>query len=154
MEPVEFAAEAEKGIKLRFKTHKLKARPWNIVETVRLMTEAASPDYGIIVDPNFTFETLEESIRLAHELEKYNIEAFEIPIPQSNIDGYLEIQRGCEMLITTHFGNPDPVKAIKAGMNDSFIIAYLDSRAANVKREATIAESAHSSLWIQIVGSA
>ena len=86
--------------------------------------------------------------------QPYNIEAFEIPIPQSNIDGYLEIQRGCEMLITIHFGNPDPVKAIKAGMNGSFTIAYSDSRAANVKREATIAESAHSSLWIQIVGSA
>ena len=86
--------------------------------------------------------------------QPYNIEAFEIPIPQSNIDGYLEIQRGCDMPITIHFGNPHPVKAIKAGMNDSFIIAYLDSRAANVKREATIAESAHSSLWIQIVGSA
>jgi len=82
--------------------------------------------------------------------QPYNIEAFEIPIPQSNIDGYLEIQRGCEMPITIHFGNPDPVKAIKAGMNDSFIIAYPVSRAANVKREATIAESAHSSLWIQI----
>ena len=74
--------------------------------------------------------------------QPYNIEAFEIPIPQSNIDGYLEIQRGCEMPITIHFGNPDPVKAIKAGMNDSFIIVYPESRAANVKREATIAESA------------
>ena len=46
--------------------------------------------------------------------QPYNIEAFEIPIPQSNIVGYLEIQRGCEMPITIHFGNPDPVKAIKA----------------------------------------
>ena len=37
-------------------------------------------------------------------------------------------------------------------MNDSFIIAYPDSRAANAKREAVIAESAHLPLWIQIVG--
>ena len=37
MEPEEFAAEAAVGAKLGFKTHKLKARPWNIVETVRLM---------------------------------------------------------------------------------------------------------------------
>ena len=38
MEPVEFAAEAEVGVKRGFKNHKLKARPWNIVETVELMT--------------------------------------------------------------------------------------------------------------------
>ena len=37
-------------------------------------------------------------------------------------------------------------------MNDSFIIAYPDSRAANAKREAIISESAHLPVWIQIVG--
>ena len=66
MEPVKFVAEAEKGTKLGFKTHKLKTRSWNIVKIVRLMTNVAGPDYVIIINPNFTFETLEEPIRLAH----------------------------------------------------------------------------------------
>ena len=87
MEPVEFAAEAEKGTKLRFKTHKLKARPWNIVETVRLMPEAASPDNGIIFDPNFTFETLEESIRLAHGLVNTTSKRLKIHFHMRSIGG-------------------------------------------------------------------
>ena len=56
------------------------------------------------------------------------------------------------MPITIHFGNPDPVEAIRAKMNDSFIIAYPDSRAANAKREAIISDAAHLPVWIQIVG--
>ena len=77
MEPAEFAAEAEVGVKLGFKIHKLKVHPWNMVETVGLMVQAAGDDYGIIFDPNFTFETPERSLRLAHQLERYNIQAFE-----------------------------------------------------------------------------
>ena len=43
LEPKEFAAMAETGARLGYKTHKLKARPWNIVEAVELMTKAAGP---------------------------------------------------------------------------------------------------------------
>ena len=43
------------------------------------MTEAAGPDYGIIVDPNFEFGDLSNSLRLADALQNYNIEAFEDP---------------------------------------------------------------------------
>ena len=52
MEPHETAAEAEVGARLGFTNHKLKARSWNIVETVRLIKEAAGPDYTVGVDPN------------------------------------------------------------------------------------------------------
>ena len=45
MEPRDTAAEAEAGQRLGFKNHKLKARSWNIVETVRLMKEVAGPEY-------------------------------------------------------------------------------------------------------------
>ena len=81
LEASEFAAMAEEGARLGYKTHKLKARKRNIVETVKLMTDAAGPDYGIIVDPNFEFESLSTSLRLAEQLEPYNIEAFEDPFP-------------------------------------------------------------------------
>ena len=51
LEPHEFAAAAENGARQGFKTHKLKARPWNIVETVELMTKAAGPDLGSLSIP-------------------------------------------------------------------------------------------------------
>ena len=58
MEPHETAAEAEVGARLGFTNHKLKARSWNIVETVRLIKEAAGPDYTVGVDPNTEFRYL------------------------------------------------------------------------------------------------
>ena len=154
MAPEEWANEAKHAYSLGYRLHKIKARPWfDIIEQVQAISEAVpSADYKLRVDPNDSFETPARAIEVAKLLRDYNIEAFETPIPQSNIDGYLEIRRGCDMPITIHFGNPDPVEAIKANMNDSFIIAYPDSRAANAKREAAIAESAHLPLWLQIVG--
>ena len=53
MTPAETAAEAEIGAGLGFSNHKLKARSWNIVETVRLMKEAAGADYTVGVDPEY-----------------------------------------------------------------------------------------------------
>ena len=153
MPAAEWVNEAKRAYSIGYRLHKIKARPWHdIIEQVQAISEAVPADYKLRIDPNDSFETPARTIEVAKQVRNYNIEAFETPIPQSNIDGYLEIQRGCDMPITIHFGNPDPVKAIKAGMNASFIIAYPDSRAANAKREAAIAESAHLPLWIQIVG--
>ena len=79
--PEDTAREAERGCSLGFKTHKLKARPWDIVRTVELMSQAAGPDYAIIVDPNFYFETLPDSLRLARRMEACNVFCFEDPFP-------------------------------------------------------------------------
>ncbi len=149
----EWANEAKRAYSLGYRLHKIKARPWHdIIEQVQAISAVVPSDYKLRIDPNDSFETPARTIEVAKHVRDYNTEAFETPIPQSDINGYLEIRRGCDMPITIHFGNPDPVDAIKAGMNDSFIIAYPDSRAANAKREAAIADSAHLPLWLQIVG--
>lgn len=153
MTPQEWANEAKRAYSLGYRLHKIKARPWfEIVEQVQAISEAVPSDYKLRLDANGTFETPERSIQVAKLLKDYNIESFETPIPQDKIDGYLEIKKNCDMPITIHFGSPDPIQAIKANMTDSFIIAYPDSRAANAKREATIAQAAQLPVWIQIVG--
>ena len=43
LEPAEFAAMAEEGARLGYKTHKLKARPWSIVETVERQIDEPEP---------------------------------------------------------------------------------------------------------------
>ena len=152
MEPEEFAAEAEVGAKLGFKTHKLKARPWNIVETVRLMTEAAGEDYGIIVDPNFTFETPEQSIRLAHELEKYNIEAFEDPFSYREYgwDSYRDFRSQTRIPLAPHIADPKMIiDAIKADAADMFNTA---GSPISAQQNAGIAEAVGLPVWLQVVG--
>ena len=83
MTPEETAAEAEIGAGLGFSNHKLKARSWNIVETVRLMKEAVGADYTVGVDPNTEFALLPKAARLASELEPFGtVSVFEDPHPQ------------------------------------------------------------------------
>ncbi len=153
MAPDEWAAEAKHAYALGYRLHKIKARPWfDVSEQVAAITEAVPADYQLRVDANDSFETPERTLEIERHLRDYNIESFETPIPQSDIAGYQEIKRNCDMPITIHFGNPDPVEAIRAKMNDSFIIAYPDSRTANAKKEASISDAAHLPVWIQIVG--
>jgi len=153
MNPEAWAAEAQHAYALGYRLHKIKARPWfEVREQVEAITEAVPAEYQLRVDANDSFETPAHTLEIARQLQDYNIESFETPIPQVDIAGYQEIKRHTEMPITIHFGTPDPIEAIRAKMNDSFIIAYPDSRAANAKREATISEAAHLPVWIQIVG--
>ena len=151
LEPAEFAAMAETGARRGFKTHKLKARPWNIVETVELMTKAAGPDYAIIVDPNFTFETLAASLRLAGELERYNIQAFEDPFQYlPGWHQYHHFRRHSTIPLAPHIADPKMImSAIRADAADMFNTA---GEVERVKANASIAESAGMPVWLQVVG--
>ena len=152
MPPAEWANEARRAYSLGYRVHKIKARPWfDIAEQVQAISAAVPSDLKLRVDANDSFETPARTLEVANLLRDYNIESFETPIPQGNIDGYVNIKQNCDIPITIHFGNPDPIDAIKANMTDSFIIAYPDSRAANAVREAAIAHAAHLPIWLQIV---
>ena len=153
MTPEEWASEAQHAYALGYRLHKIKARPWfEVLEQVEAITAVVPDDYQLRVDANDSFETPERTLEVIRQLQDHNIESFETPIPQADIAGYQEIKQHTEVPITIHFGNPDPIDAIRAKMNDSFIIAYPDSRAANAKREAIISDAAHLPVWIQIVG--
>ena len=153
MTPAEWAAEAKHAYSLGYRLHKIKARPWfEVLEQVEAITAVVPDDFQLRVDANDSFETPAHTLEVVRQLEGYNIESFETPIPQRDIAGYQEIKQHTDMPITIHFGNPDPIEAIRAKMNDSFIIAYPDSRAANAKREAIISAAAQLPVWIQIVG--
>ncbi len=84
MTPEDTAKEAEVGAKLGFTTHKLKARPEDIVRQVDLISKAGGPGYSVLVDPNFIFVSLTESMKIARQLESYNILCFEDPFPWAN----------------------------------------------------------------------
>lgn len=148
MEPEDTAKEAEVGAKMGFKIHKLKARPWNIVETVRLMTEAAGPDYAVVVDPNMGFGDLTTSIKLARQLEKYNIQCFEDPFSWHNWEQFALFRQKVDIPIAPHLHHPvEVLNAIKHEAADYFTIGCqtFDS----TFRCAAIAHAANRPLWVQ-----
>ncbi|MDP7253986.1 MAG: enolase C-terminal domain-like protein [Planctomycetota bacterium] len=151
MEPHETAAEAEVGANLGFTNHKLKARSWDIVETVRLMKEAAGPDYTVGVDPNTQFELVHRATKLAAELETFgNVSNFEDPVLKTNYDWYRLLREKTGIPIALHLGTPNSVlAALKAECID---YVNLGGPAMQVKRAAAVAEAADVPCWIQMGG--
>ena len=112
MEPHETAAEASVGASLGFTNHKLKARSWDIVETVRLMKEVAGADYTIGVDPNTEFALLPNAARLAGELEPFGtVSVFEDPMLKNNLEWYRILREKTHIPIALHLGAPSGVLA-------------------------------------------
>ena len=151
MEPEETAAEAEIGARLGFHNHKLKARPWNIVETVRLMKEAAGPDYTVGVDPNTLFKDVATSARLAAELEPFGtVSGFEDPCLKNNLDWYRLLRTKTHIPLALHLGAPgDVLAALKAECIDH---VNLGGPALQVRKAAGVAEADDVPCWVQMGG--
>ena len=151
MEPAETAAEAEKGRSLGFQNHKLKARPWDIVETVRLMKDAAGQDYSVGVDPNTLFDYPHVAARLASELEPFGTVAnFEDPVKKNNLDWFRLLREKTSIPIAMHLGAPGGVlAALKAECLD---YVNLGGPAQQVRRSAAIADAADVPCWVQMGG--
>jgi L-alanine-DL-glutamate epimerase-like enolase superfamily enzyme len=151
MEPHETAAEAEVGAKLGFTHHKLKARSWDIVETVRAIKEAAGPNYTVGVDPNTQFELLSHAARLAAELESFGtVSVFEDPMLKNNLEWYRMLREKTHIPIALHMGAPSGVlAALKAECVDYI---NLGGSALQVRQAAALAQAADVPCWVQMGG--
>jgi L-alanine-DL-glutamate epimerase-like enolase superfamily enzyme len=151
MPPEETAKEAEKAKNLGFKVHKLKARPQDIVQQAELITKAAGDDYQIRPDPNFTFETPETALRLAKELEKYNIECFEDPIDwRKYFDWYPQARKQTKIKMAHHLGNPADV--FRSFKEEAVDCVNIGGGVLGVLKCAAVAEAANSQIWHQMAG--
>ncbi len=151
MEPRETAAEAEAGARLGFTNHKLKARSWDIVETVRLMKDRAGADYTVGVDPNTEFRLPPVAARLAAQLEPFGtVSVFEDPVLKENLDWYRLLREKTHIPIALHLGAPSAVlDALKAECVDYL---NLGGTAQQVRKVAGIAEAAQVPCWVQMGG--
>ncbi|MEE3259139.1 MAG: enolase C-terminal domain-like protein, partial [Candidatus Latescibacterota bacterium] len=149
MEPHETAAEPEVGAKRGFTCHKLKARPWNIVETVELMKKAAGPDYTVGIDPNQKFRLVHIAARLAHELEPFGTVAnFENPILKTHLDWFRLLREKTHIPIALHANSATQVlAALKAECID---YVNLSGSAQEIKKAAALAEAADVPCWVQL----
>lgn len=151
MEPHETAAEAEVGASKGFKNHKLKARSWDIVETVRLMKEAAGPDYTVTVDPNTEFRLLHIAARIASELEPFGtVSAFEDPVLKNNFDWYRLLREKTNIPMALHMG--DPVGVLKALKAECIDYGNIGGTSVQVRKAAALAEAADVPCWVQMGG--
>ena len=151
MEPHETAAEAKVAASMGFTSHKLKARSWNIVETVQLIKEAAGPDYTAGLDPNTEFRHVHTAARLAEELEPFGtVSYFEDPILKNNLDWYRLLREKTSIPQALHLGAPSGVlAALKAECID---YVNLEGTAQQVRKAAAVAEAADVPCWVHMGG--
>ena len=68
------------------------------VRLVKAIREAIGDDIALMVDANHAYNA-PEAIRLAREMEAFDIHWFEEPVPPEDLDGYLEIKRSTRIPI-------------------------------------------------------
>jgi D-galactarolactone cycloisomerase len=68
------------------------------VRYMQAVREAIGDDLYLMVDANHAYNA-SEAIRLAREMEQFNIYWFEEPVPPEDLDGYLEVKNHANILI-------------------------------------------------------
>ncbi|MBW1697428.1 MAG: mandelate racemase/muconate lactonizing enzyme family protein [Deltaproteobacteria bacterium] len=66
---------------------------------IKAVREAIGEDLYLMVDANHAYNAA-EAIRLAREMERFDIYWFEEPVPPEDVDGYLEVKQNSSILIT------------------------------------------------------
>ncbi len=151
MEPEETAAEAQVGARLGFTSHKLKARPWNVVETVQRMKDVAGPDYLVGLDPNMKFREVHIAARLAQELEPIGtVHNFENPVPKARLEWFRMLREKTWIPIALHAQSAAMVlEALKMECID---YVNLSGSALEIRAAAEVAAAADVPCWVQLGG--
>lgn len=148
--PKETAKHAEEGRQRGFTVHKIKARPWDAVEQVKAMAAAAGNDYAIRIDPNETFEQPSTTVRIDHDLEGYNVECFEDPVPKAHLEWYALLRQKCRIPMAIH--TSDIRLILQAAKLDAMDFVNIGGPPQRVWQASAVCEAAGCPLWIQNEG--
>ena len=124
LRPALLREETQLGIKLGYRVHKIKARPYeDPIEQVAAMSEAAPHDYQIYMDANGSFESAGRALTVADGLRRFSqFKGFEEPIPSQDLVGYREIRQRLPFRLAVHFEAVDHRSFILESLNDAFVV--------------------------------
>lgn len=149
--PADMLAECREAQRLGYRAYKTKGRPWfDLWEQVETCAAGVPDEFKIDMDYNDTLLDAARAVPILKELEQYpEIDIYETPIPQGDIAGNQAIREATRVKIAMHYGNPDPLLAIKQEICDGFIIG---GGASTVLRQAHVSAMADKPFWLQLVG--
>ena len=94
--PDQMAMFATERVRAGHKTIKVKVgseNSANDINAVKLIREAIGPDIKLRVDGNMGWPTAKHAIRMIREMERWNLELVEQPLPAHDLDGMAEVRR-------------------------------------------------------------
>jgi len=142
--PEKTAAIAELAAEMGYRVIKLKARSWDIVETVKAIEKAAGPEMGIVCDPNTQFNQPSIAVKLARKLESHNIVCFEDPVLKENLYWYVLLRQKIDIPLALHIVGADIIRAVKMEACD---IINTGGTMYEFKKNAAVAELAGIPIW-------
>jgi galactonate dehydratase len=151
MPPEDVAAECSEAFRAGYLSYKTKGRPWfDLWKQVESAASAVPACFKIDMDFNDTLLDAERAIPILKELERYpQIDIYETPIPQGDVEGNRKIREATRAKIAMHFGSPDPRIAVEKGICDGFVIG---GGASQVMKQAHFADQVRMPFWLQLVG--
>ena len=153
-DPATTGIHAAEGAARGFKVHKIKARPWDCADQVRAIHVAAGSDMAVRIDPNGLFDLPAVAVRIARQIEQYNVECLEDPVMKHRPEWNRFIREKTSIPVALHdFEILNVFAHIKAEAIDYLNVG--GSRGLNAERAlraAHVAEAAGVPIWLQIEG--
>ena len=147
----DMAAECKLAHSQGYMAYKTKGRPWfDVYEQVEMAAKVVPDSFKIDIDFNDTLRTAEQAIPILKDLAAYpQIDIYETPIPQGDIEGNKKIRAATRVKVAMHYGIPPIEVAIKEDVCDGFIIG---GGATTVMEQGGVAAKADKPFWLQLVG--
>ena len=147
----DLVAECQTAHHQGYTAYKTKGRPWfDVWAQAEAVSQALPKSFQLDLDFNDTLLTAERGIPILKDLAKNpQVAIYESPIPQSDIPGNQAIRKATRVPVAMHYGNPNPLVALKQDVCDGFVIG---GGASRVMRQATVAAMADKPFWLQLVG--
>mgnify|MGYP002630297854 CR=1 FL=1 len=147
----DMASECKLAYDTGYMSYKTKGRPWfDIHEQLRHATTVVPESFKIDMDFNDTLRDAKRAIPMLKELEKHpQVDIYETPIPQSDVEGNRRIRDSTRVNIAMHYGNPSPRIVVERGACDGFVVGGGASRTIRAGR---FAEEVDMPFWLQLVG--
>ena len=148
----DMAAECKLAYESGYMAYKTKGRPWfDIYEQLRQSTAVVPETFKIDMDFNDTLLDAERAIPILRDLEKYaQVDIYETPIPQRDIEGNRRIRGATRVDIAMHYRRPEPAIIVREGVCDGFVIG---GGASELLRAGSFAAEAGLPFWLQVTGS-
>jgi galactonate dehydratase len=147
----DWLAECERAIDAGYTDIKVKARPWFDLRDVVATLSAELPQwFGIDLDFNETLLDADRGLSILKDLERHpQVETFESPIPQEDVEGNRRLREELDADIAMHYGRPPAKQAIESEVCDGFI---LNRSARETVDQGAVVSMADRPLWLQLVG--
>lgn len=151
----DWIAECETAIKRGYTGAKLKGRPWfDLQEVVANLCEVIPEWFTIGIDFNEMLMDADRALPILEDIERNpQVDVFESPIPQDDIDGNRRLIQELDADIAQHNGRPDALTELtqlQTGIAEKFVLGTGGPN--RLKRESGMAQLVDKPFWIQNLG--